>query len=387
MISGIFASFAHHVVLIQGAGSVILLCGFIIGTTLLQQKALHSSALLLQKIAPEVQTTVLYQTAAAYLERRQMPDLLFSPEHAIPTWFLVIVVFFCSVMTYFGADIFIHDSTPSYVLGGAFATSGAPDAASLVRYQSQTVFIGAMAFLGAYIWTIDNLVMRINNYDTSPITFYFLSCRILTACLVAGIARHMVEALPLHNVINNDGNPPVPVGLAVLGFLIGWKPTLWINELFVRAADFFKQRMPGQKMPEANNMPQDMTLSMIQGLLDEKIARLIELDIDNCQKLACENAILIWLRTPYNLDLIVDWIGQAQLSLLFAPDQLDSLRKKGVRDIFCYAEMLPNDAARQQIQAISGIPGEIAEQHRVTLAADPKFQKLDELRKAIMPHA
>lgn len=373
-------SIIHHAILIQATASVIILCGFIVATTTLQQRALTRSNEVLATVQPRLRETALYAIALDFLARRRSSSWLFNPVHAIPVWFLVIVVLFGSLISFFGAQTFPLDPTPSYVLGGPLASDPAVDKHTLEAYQSGTVFMGSMAFLGAYVWMIATLVVRINNFDTSPIAFYFLSVRILTALLVATLVRHMIQVLP--NAVVGSTNEP-GYGLAVLGFLIGWNPTLWLNEVMLRGADLFKQRIARQKMPNADNMPQNMTLSMIQGLLDTEAARLMELNIDNCQKLACENAILIWLRTPYNLDVIVDWIAQAQLFLLFEPSNLDSLRKAGVRDIFAYYIMLSDDAPRTATQPVGGVPAAVMAKHREVLEHDPKFTKLQQLRQAI----
>ncbi len=194
---------------------------------------------------------------------------LISPVHAIPIWFLVVIVLFGSLLSYFGAEAFPADTVPSYILGGALAANPAPDLVALERYQSGTVFLLSMTFLSAYVWTIATLVVRINNFDTSPITFYFLSVRILTALLVAILIRHMIMVLPDLPLINDDA----PYGLAVLGFVIGWNPTLWIDEFMLRTADFLKQRIARQRRPDPNDMPQNMTLSTVQSRRHRRLDR------------------------------------------------------------------------------------------------------------------
>jgi hypothetical protein len=370
----------HHVVFIQAIASVVILCGFIIATTMLQQRALNRSNEVLATVQPKLRETALYAIAMDFLNRRRLtPPGLFSPVHAIPIWFLLMIVLFGSLLSFFGAELFPTDTVPSYILGGALAADPQPDLVKLESYQSGTVFLLSMTFLSAYVWTIATLVVRINNFDTSPVTFYFLSVRILTSLLVAVLIRHMIKVLPDLPVIDES----MPYGLAVLGFVIGWNPTLWIDEFMLRTADFLKQRIARQRRPDPGDMPQNMTLSMLQGMLDSESARLMELNIDNCQKLACENAILIWLRTPYNLDVIVDWIAQAQLFLLFEPNYLENLRRAGIRDVFAYYTILLNPAARAAAQAVAGVPPDIMEQHSAVLAQDPKFTKLGELRRAI----
>ena len=379
-----FHALVAQVVHLQAIGSVILLVGFLIATTLLQQRALHQSVDVLNSASDPIKSTRLFASAMDYLSRRQIPNLFVSPAHSVPIWFLIIVVLFCSIVSYFGAEFFRDSDTVSYVLGGPLAAAPPNDIKKLEQYQSSTVYVGTMAFLGAYIWTIAQLVMRMNTNDVSPITYYFLSVRILTACVVAGVARHMVEAIPgLREMIYN--NADAPVGLSVLGFLIGWNPTLWINQIAIWGSERLKRTIPSQRWPPQNSLPENMTLSMIQGLVDDKIARLLEIDIDNCQKLAQENAVLIWMRTPYSLELVADWVGQAQLCLLFEADEVEALRRVGIRDIFCYMAGVANEPTKAAIQSVLKIPIEILTNHLTAIATDPAFRRLAELRAALLP--
>jgi hypothetical protein len=367
---------------IQAMGSVFLLCSFIIATTMLQQRAVTESKGLLDTTTDEVKPTALYKSALLYMNRRYdaVMTFFYNPTFIIPISFLVVVVLFCSIVTYFGAEALSKAHTASYVLGGALAADPTADPARLAQFQSGTVFIGSMAFLGAYVWLISNLVTRINNYDTSPITFYFLSVRILAACLVAGLARQIVEGLPYHEILYNSNNEPV--GLGVLGFLIGWNPSLWTTELVQRGSSLWKLGTARQQSPKEEDMPQSMTLAMIQGLVDDKVSRLSELDVDNCRKLACENPVVIWLRTPYNLELSVDWIAQAQLCVLYDPDNIQALRRTGIRDIFIYYDEIRDPNALGSVQKIVDAPQAIIERHETALGESPTFQKLAELRRA-----
>ena len=242
------------------------------------------------------------------------------------------------------------------------------------------MFIGSIAFLGAYVWLMANLVTRLNNYDTSPITYYFMAIRILTARIVAGIARLVIEGPPLHALVYSAGEP---VGLAVLGFAIGWNPSLWIDEIILRISDFLKQRIPRQRWPQGDDLPENKTLSMIEGMLDSKVERLMELDIDNAQRLACENSVLIWLRTSYNLETVVDWIAQAQLYRLLEADKVHTLRSIGIRDIFGYMTAIADDPGIASIQQIVNVAPEIIKKQRAAVADDPAFQRLNEVKDAL----
>ncbi|HTQ14966.1 MAG TPA: hypothetical protein VMH86_13910 [Rhizomicrobium sp.] len=376
-------AFTHwylDIVHFQAVGSVLLLVGFLIASTLVQQRTVNRVSTVLKSHSGPIARTRLYLAAQEYYDRRNV-NLFTSPSHIVPVWFLIVTVAAGACFSFFGAEYFTGTVAPSYPLGGAYAASGVTGEA-LTRYESSTVFIGVMAFLGAYVWMIARLTTRINNNDMSATTFYFLSIRLIAACLVAAVTRHIVEAIPvLRTLVMYDGKP---VGLAALGFLIGWNPTLWIRELLLFISDWAKTKIPSQRWPAKENMPQNMMLPMIQGLVDDKIDRLNELDIDNCQDLAERNAILIWLRTPYTIELVVDWIAQAQLCILFEDDTVEKLRRAGIRTIFAYRDAIADDAGAAAVEELikPTVPLALLATHRVTIDAEPAFQQLKELRDA-----
>ena len=373
-------SSAYLIAYVPAIGSVLVLVGFLIATPMLQQQAVSQATSVLKKTSAAVQATQLYASAVDYCERRTVPGLFARPAHFVSISALVVIVFLGAVMTFFGARFFAHHAMPNYVLGGAIAAT--PDSPNLIAYQSGTVFTASMAFLSAYIWMIAQLVNRMNNNDLTPMTFHFLSVRMLTACLMAGIARHVIEAIPyLKSLV--DGTDSVPAGLALIGFVIGWKPTFWIDELYDKAREALRSKGLDQRKPSPENLPQNMALEMIQGMIDGKIDRLKELDVDNCQRLARENAVILWLRTPYCLEMIIDWIGQAQLCVLFEDDKIEALRRTGVRDIFGYLETIAPPATRAIIQGILQMPIEVIEGHLQYIAKEPSFTRLQQLRKAI----
>ncbi len=382
---------------IQAVASVLVAVVFIIGSARLQQKVILKGRAIITEPPPNIKSTSLYEDARIYVEcrARAIENYWKNPAFRFPMLFLASVVGFCSIVSYMGAEYFMRSAVPSYVLGGVLATDPAVPVETLVKYQSQTVLVGCVAFLTAYVWMIVRLFRRVNNYDVSPITYYFLSIHLLAACAVAGFARHIVEAVPYLRDIIHAGNPylaaqaqggqplDLPWGLVLLGFVIGLKPLLWIDKLYAIAAAAVKSFTAEQRSPAANELPQNMTLTMIQGLDDDRIIRLAELDIGNCHKLSRENAIVVWLRTPYNLELIVDWIAQAQLCILFEPGKIQALREKGIRDIFAYANEAGEASALAELQKIVGAPLEIIKKHKDIIAADPAYQRLDELRKAL----
>src|SRR5215470_1490469 len=93
---------AHIAIYAQAVGSVVLLVGFLIATTLMQQRAVSQSTVVLAKASDAVKTTELYKSAVSYFERRQTMTPFGNPSHLVSTWLLVLVVFMCSLVTYFG---------------------------------------------------------------------------------------------------------------------------------------------------------------------------------------------------------------------------------------------------------------------------------------------
>lgn len=122
---------------------------------------------------------------------------------------------------------------------------------------------------------------------------------------------------------------------------------------------------------------------MIEGMLDGKIARLMELDIDNAQRLACENAVLVWLRTSYNLETVVDWIAQAQLYRLLPADKVRALRAAGIRDIFGYTTAIADDPGVAAVQQIIAVTPDVIKKQRAAVADDPAYQRLSEVKDAL----
>jgi hypothetical protein len=375
-------SFLQDIIHLQAVGSVLLLTGFLVASTVFQRRCIDRGQEVLDKLSEPVKRTALHAAAKRYLERRLLADNVFTDKtYVIPIWFLIIVVTFCSIVSYFGAQYFGASTVPSYVLGGAKAFADQVTPEELRHYQSGTVFIGSMAFLAAYVWTISRLITRINTDDMSPITFYFLSCRILTACLVAGIARHVVVAIPgLDKIFGDDDSGQV--ALAALGFAIGWNPSLWIDQLLGWISDWFKRNVPTQRMP--SNMPNNLTLRMVQGMVDNEVDRMSEIGVDNAHRLANCNPIVMWLKTSCTLTQIADWVAQAQLVSRFDDDkQVAALRSLGIRDIFGFLTAAEDSAALQKVAEAIKVPIEILDTHTRCIRSDSAFEQLNELRDAL----
>jgi hypothetical protein len=374
-----------NVIYLQGYVSTLILCGFIIASTLLQRNLMKNANRILSTLSDNIRSTTYYKDAVSYIERRNIDNPFVSQTFAIPVWFLLLLVMLCSFVSYFGANALIDNKTPSFVLGGVL--SHTTNLAVLNEYQAQTIFTGVIAFFSAYVWIIWRMIVRINANDMSPITYYFFSVRILAATLVAGIARHVIEIAGLRELVYSVGFIPdtkLPYGLAILGFLIGWNPKLWIDDLIDKIWSNIKSKVPFQRWPENQSMPERMPLTIIQGILEDKEERLKENDIDNCQQLASENPILMWMRTPYNIYLICDWVAQAQLYRLVGSESFRSLQENGIRNVFSYLTLISDDDAVSKLPAKIALDAELARAHLRILNDDPDLCRLKELHDALV---
>jgi hypothetical protein len=241
----------------------------------------------------------------------------------------------------------------------------------LISYQKQTFLMLAMAFVGSYIYMLTRLQYRILNNDIYPMSFYYYATRLIISCAVAIVFRHLLGLFGLQNQL-----------LVLIGFVIGFAPDLFILVIARRAFQLIK--IAGdQPDPAASELPTNLNLLMIEGMSRDKIDRLAELGIDSAQYLACQNPLILWPRLPYDLYLLVDWIGQAQLYRLAKEVRLRKMREIGVNNIFdLHTALSDKDAAASVCRDLDIDPASVAAQLS-NLDQDPPFRRLREVRNAL----
>ncbi|HWA90893.1 MAG TPA: hypothetical protein VG889_12710 [Rhizomicrobium sp.] len=408
--------FLGNVLRFQALFGVFILVFFLFATHLLQRRALDRVKDVMLCCAPQLRSTRAYKEAVRYFDRRNPGKLTdavkdeheklaqgksrrdASPAdptesdteversrwllHFLPPFVLLLVTFSLSLVTFFGAEYSAVNGVASFVLGGKLALVP-HHYAEMQAYQSATLFMVSVTFLVSYVRTIARLVERINNNDIRPVSYYFLALDMLTAILVAIVTRHVAAVFDALG-----GNKTPPELLALIAFAIGWNPRLWLDDLWKKASQKLKMDIVEARAPKPANLPLNMSLAMVQGLTGDYADRLHELGVDNCQDLAERNAIVLWLRTPFTLELICDWISQAQLCRLYDDDRLQLLRKAGIRDICCYARVLENgDGVAAVLNVLGGSdmqPALLIEQKKA-IEDHPGYMQLRELHKAMQP--
>jgi hypothetical protein len=321
-----------------------------------------------------VSKSLYYQIACNYFSGLEPFQL--TRRYTVPVAVLFLVTLWCATITYFGATWTDYLQTPNYILGGSFILGlGTDHVGEIAKYQSGTAAAGSAAFIGAYVYIIRVLLDRINNDDIPPITYYYFAVRILVACLVAGILRHSIS------LFWSASSDTQNLLLIPAGFVVGLQPDLWIVALVAKVTKYFGL-VELQKDPDVANIPARLPLTLIEGLTDGKIARLEELDLDNCQALAGHNPFLIWARTSFQLLHIVDWMAQAQLVCLVKEGGAQKLRAIGIRDIFALANSLQGDSKAQVANTLA-ITVEMAADMLAYLKHCPAVKRLQDVDSSL----
>jgi len=99
--------------------------------------------------------------------------------------------------------------------------------------------------------------------------------------------------------------------------------------------------------------------------------------------LARQNPFLLLPRLPFDLGLLIDWIGQAQLYVLVKEAALAELRKTYVRDIFDLYIRLKCDQSRHAVCESLKIDDAVGEVLMKQLENDAAFVRLMESRDAL----
>ncbi|MBV9775774.1 MAG: hypothetical protein JO143_01875 [Acetobacteraceae bacterium] len=223
-------------------------------------------------------------------------------------------------------------------------------------FRTATALVLGAGFVGAYIWSVNYLVLRIANFDLSPLDFLSTSAHVLITVFAAWVLRQVVAA-------------PGPSGLGVaavllIAFLSGLYPALGVNVLV--------DRLPGKDwlkrdIKEAPDIKRSFPLDLVDGIDTTVKFRLNGLDIADAQNLATANPVELFVETPYGFAQILDWVAQAQLLTELGPQGFLRARGAGIRDIVCLLDMGKSEAGRTLIRPLLGADNEADDTLRVRI--------------------
>ena len=202
-------------------------------------------------------------------------------------------------------------------------------------FETATALVMGAGFVGAYVWSVNYLILRIANFDLSPLSFLATSTHILMTVFAAWVLRQVVAA-------------PVPeaLGVAVLlgiAFLSGIYPSLGVNVLVDRLPAWLRFK---HEVADASQIERSFPLDLIDGIDTTIKFRLNQLDVAEVQNLAAANPIELFVETPYGFGQILDWMAQAQLLTELGSQRFLRARDAGIRDVDCLLDLGGSEAGR-----------------------------------------
>jgi hypothetical protein len=159
----------------------------------------------------------------------------------------------------------------------------------------------------------------------------------------------------------------------LMAFAIGFFPEAALRWLSAQA----RQRI--FRMGPASSY---LDIEAIEGIETFTRARLAEAGILEASRLAVSNPLGLVIRTPYPLQQVIDWVGQAQLLLLLKEDRFNRLREQGIRTSFQFYDQASKPAGSQGTALPSPInPDGTLDVASVlaSLNADPAFMSAKEV--------
>jgi tetratricopeptide (TPR) repeat protein len=218
--------------------------------------------------------------------------------------------------------------------------------------EPQTISLIFYAYLGAYVFSIQELIRRYNTYDLQPQVYSSILVRMLVATTItfAGASMLMASGETLSSAEAGAGAAEPTGWAALLAFLIGIFPS--------RGLRWFQSRA-NQAVDTGGEQGNSLSVREIQGISTWHESRLLEMGVDDVQNLATIDIRKVLLSTRFDTQEIVNWIDQAIL--------LDKVRSRYQR--FKDANINTFHEFRTRLQQIrEGADAKEAEEVRQTLA-------------------
>jgi len=257
----------------------------------------------------------------------------------------------------------LFSGTPPLILTGISGAGILCELPYEVSYSEFSLVAIGMAVLGSYVWSIQYIARRLIMLDLLPGAYYSVGTRIIFATFISVTLHHFIQSM--ESGIKNELLELLPV----IAFFTGMFPQRVMQYMLEKLMIFQKLGQRAQELP----------LDMIEGMNLFNKVRLAEVGIDNAQNLAKANLEELILKTPFNPMLLLDWIAQAKLYVIFK-NQTAALREAGIRTILDFQAAADEDALNI-LNEVSKIPEkELAIVHEIT-SEDPDIAALAAARK------
>ncbi len=162
--------------------------------------------------------------------------------------------------------------------------------------DGETMGLVFFAYLGAYVFAVQEVVRRYNTFDLQPQVYSSIAIRMLIAVAIVYVAAPLLQAEP-----SGGGEPIWPAALA---FLIGVFPTQGLHYL---------ARVAGRFLTPESTQRKPLPIGNLLGVSPWHESRLAQMGIDDAQNLATVDIRRLLLTTQFDTQQIVNWVDQAIL--------------------------------------------------------------------------
>ena len=198
----------------------------------------------------------------------------------------------------------------------------APKGGGALDFTTATALVLGAGFVGAYIWSIDYLILRIATLDLSLLSFLRTSGHVLMTVFVAWVLCQVVAAPGIQEKLA----VAVILGIAFLSGLYSVARPQCADRSSAPLAAVEGRAAGGRDLLI-------ILLDLIDGIDPSIRFRLNQLEIAEVQNLATANPILLYVEAPYGLLEVIDWLAVAQLLAELGPERFLHARSGGIRDM------------------------------------------------------
>ena len=180
-----------------------------------------------------------------------------------------------------------------------------------------TLTLVFFAFLGAYVFSIQELVRRYNTFDIQPQVYSSIFMRMVIAVVITFVGTAVINISAGQMVVQGENAQSDPSAwAAILAFVIGIFPK--------RGLRWFTQRS-NSVLGGSADTTSERPLEKIIGISTWHEARLLEMGIDDAQNLATADIRRLLLTTQFDTQEIIHWIDQSILYVKVG-DKIDRYR-------------------------------------------------------------
>ncbi len=197
--------------------------------------------------------------------------------------------------------------------------------ASLGFIEAETMRLVFFAYLGAYVFSVQELIRRYNTFDLQPQVYSSILVRMTLAILIVFVGVEVIK-LGGGQIDPNDPN----AWIAVIAFVIGIFPSQGIR--------WFTEQANRVLNPSATSR-KELPLNQLLGISTWHEARLVQMGIDDAQNLAAIDIRKLLLTTQFDTQVIVNWIDQAILYARIG-DKIERFRDAKITSFHQYRQTL-----------------------------------------------